>query len=349
MTDESQKITESAPTSQAPDPFVQVDNLTVEFPISTNAFFSRKRATLKAVNNVSFNIYKGECLGLVGESGSGKTTLGRALLQLQKASAGTVKFDGEEISGLKGKNLREIRRRAQIIFQDPYGSLDPRMSVGSIVGEGIIIHKLATSRTEYAQQVKSLLEMVGLNPNMAGRYPHEFSGGQRQRIGIARALAVKPQFIVCDEPVSALDVSIQAQILALLENLQQQLNLTYLFVAHDLAVVRHISDRVAVMYLGKIVEIASSTELYKQPLHPYTYALISGIPIPDPRREATRERVILEGEVGNAANPPAGCYFHPRCPFATEQCGKEEPQLQQVEENRFVSCHRAKELQLTGA
>ncbi len=339
----------SEPTEGAGASFIRVEGLSVEFPLSTGAIFTRKRASIKAVNDVAFEILKGECLGLVGESGSGKTTLGRAVLQLQKATSGTVTLDGEVISGLKGRRLQRVRRRAQIIFQDPYGSLDPRMSVGSIVGEGIAIHKLTKSRAEYRERVASLLEMVGLNPHMARRYPHEFSGGQRQRIGIARALAVAPDFLVCDEPVSALDVSIQAQILALLEDLQDRLGLTYLFVAHDLAVVRHISDRVAVMYLGKLVEIAPSQDLYRRPLHPYTYALISGIPIPDPRREAARERVVLEGEVANPADPPDGCHFHPRCPFATEQCAKEVPQLREISSGRFVSCHRAEELELIGA
>ena len=236
----------------------------------------------------------------------------------------------------------------QIIFQDPYSSLDPRMSAGAIIGEGISIHNLASNRAHYNRRVAELLEMVGLNPEMARRFPHEFSGGQRQRIGIARALAVEPDFIVCDEPVSALDVSIQAQILTLLTNLQSELGLTYLFVAHDLSVVRHISDRVAVMYLGRIVEVASSADLYRKPLHPYTYALISGIPIPDPRIEAQRERVVLGGEVANPADPPSGCHFHPRCPFATEQCAIEKPQLREIDTSRLVSCHRAEELALEG-
>ena len=349
MNSGSDQVAEQGPTPEPARPFVRVKDLTVEFPLSTGALFTRNRAVIKAVNEVTFDVFKGECLGLVGESGSGKTTLGRAILQLQSATAGSVTLDGEVISGLKGGRLQSIRRRAQIIFQDPYGSLDPRMSVGSIVGEGISIHNLANSRAEYRDRINALLEMVGLNPQMARRFPHEFSGGQRQRIGIARALAVDPDFLVCDEPVSALDVSIQAQILALLEDLQAQLGLTYLFVAHDLAVVRHISDRVAVMYLGRIVEIAPRQDLYRQPLHPYTYALISGIPIPDPRREATRERVVLEGEVANPADPPDGCHFHPRCPFATEQCATEVPQLREMSSGRFVSCHRAEELELVGA
>ncbi len=327
---------------------IDVKDLSVEFPIRSGTLFSRNRAVVHAVDDVSFSINKGECLGLVGESGSGKTTLGRAILGLQKLTAGEVLFDGNSLGGMKGRDLRALRRRMQIIFQDPYSSLDPRMSAGSIIGEGISIHNLASGRAEYNRQVAELLEMVGLNVEMSSRYPHEFSGGQRQRIGIARAIAVRPDFIVCDEPVSALDVSIQAQILSLLTDLQSELDLTYLFIAHDLSVVRHISDRVAVMYLGRIVEVASSDDLYREPLHPYTYALISGIPIPDPRVEAQRQRVVLSGEVANPADPPSGCHFHPRCPFATEQCAVEKPELREIDSSRLVSCHRAEELVLEG-
>ena len=331
-----------------PSPLIDLENVSVQFQVGSGALFSRNRAVIHAVNDVSLTIYKGESLGLVGESGSGKTTLGRAILRLQKVNNGRVRYDGEAMDEMRGRELRNLRRKMQIIFQDPYSSLDPRMSAGAIIGEGISIHKLAHNRAEYSRRVAELLEMVGLNPEMAKRYPHEFSGGQRQRIGIARALAVEPDFIVCDEPVSALDVSIQAQILSLLTNLQTELGLTYLFVAHDLSVVRHISDRVAVMYLGRIVEIANSTDLYREPLHPYTYALISGIPVPDPRIEAQRQRVVLGGEVANPANPPSGCHFHPRCPFATEQCATEKPQLRKINTNRLVSCHRAEELELVG-
>ena len=327
---------------------VEAQDLSVQFSVGSGTFFSRNRAVLRAVDDVSLSIYQGECLGLVGESGSGKTTFGRAILQLQNSTSGRVLYDGEPMNEMKGRELRTLRRRMQIIFQDPYSSLDPRMSAGAIIGEGISIHNLASNRAHYNRRVAELLEMVGLNPEMARRFPHEFSGGQRQRIGIARALAVEPDFIVCDEPVSALDVSIQAQILTLLTNLQSELGLTYLFVAHDLSVVRHISDRVAVMYLGRIVEVASSADLYRKPLHPYTYALISGIPIPDPRIEAQRERVVLGGEVANPADPPSGCHFHPRCPFATEQCAIEKPQLRQIDTSRLVSCHRAEELALEG-
>ena len=340
----------SAATSGTGDVSVLVEaqDLSVEFQVGSGTFFSRSRAVIHAVDNVSLSIYQGECLGLVGESGSGKTTFGRAMLQLQKSTNGRVLYDGEPMDEMKGRDLRTLRRRMQIIFQDPYSSLDPRMSAGAIVGEGISIHNLASNRGEYNRRVAELLEMVGLNPEMARRYPHEFSGGQRQRIGIARALAVEPDFIVCDEPVSALDVSIQAQILSLLTNLQSELGLTYMFVAHDLSVVRHISDRVAVMYLGRIVEVALSADLYSQPLHPYTYALISGIPIPDPRIEAQRQRVVLGGEVANPADPPSGCHFHPRCPFATEQCAIEKPELREIDSSRLVSCHRAEELALEG-
>ena len=327
---------------------VEAQDLSVQFSVGSGTFFSRNRAVLRAVDDVSLSIYQGECLGLVGESGSGKTTFGRAILQLQNSTSGRVLYDGEPMNEMKGRELRTLRRRMQIIFQDPYSSLDPRMSAGAIIGEGISIHNLASNRAHYNRRVAELLEMVGLNPEMARRFPHEFSGGQRQRIGIARALAVEPDFIVCDEPVSALDVSIQAQILTLLTNLQSELGLTYLFVAHDLSVVRHISDRVAVMYLGRIVEVASSADLYRKPLHPYTYALISGIPIPDPRIEAQRERVVLGGEVANPADPPSGCHFHPRCPFATEQCAIEKPQLREIDTGRLVSCHRAEELALEG-
>ena len=327
---------------------IDVEGLSVEFPVGTGTFFSRNRAVVHAVDDVSLTIYQGECLGLVGESGSGKTTLGRAILRLQQATRGRVRYEGEAMDEMRGRDLRNLRRKMQIIFQDPYSSLDPRMSAGSIIGEGITIHKLAPDRTAYSERVSELLQMVGLNPEMARRFPHEFSGGQRQRIGIARALAVEPDFIVCDEPVSALDVSIQAQILSLLTNLQSELGLTYLFVAHDLSVVRHISDRVAVMYLGRIVEVARSVDLYRNPLHPYTYALISGIPVPDPRIEAQRQRVVLGGEPANPADPPTGCHFHPRCPFATEQCAVEKPQLREIDSSRLVSCHRAEELVLEG-
>ena len=343
-----QAMTASTNRNSNSSVLIDVENLSVEFPVSSGTLFSRNRAILHAVDNVSLSIHKGESLGLVGESGSGKTTLGRTILHLQKATSGRVLFEGQPINTMRSRDLRTLRRRMQIIFQDPYSSLDPRMSAGAIIGEGIAIHNLASSRAAYNRRVAELLEMVGLNPEMARRFPHEFSGGQRQRIGIARALAVEPDFIICDEPVSALDVSIQAQILSLLANLQSELGLTYLFVAHDLSVVRHISDRVAVMYLGRIVEVATSADLYSKPLHPYTYALISGIPVPDPRIEARRQRVVLGGEPANPADPPTGCHFHPRCPFATEQCAVEKPELREIDRSRLVSCHRAEELALEG-
>ena len=343
-----QAMTASTNRNSDSSVLIDVENLSVEFPVSSGTLFSRNRAILHAVDDVSLSIHKGESLGLVGESGSGKTTLGRTILHLQKATSGTVLFEGQPINTMRSRDLRTLRRRMQIIFQDPYSSLDPRMSAGAIIGEGIAIHNLASSRAAYNRRVAELLEMVGLNPEMARRFPHEFSGGQRQRIGIARALAVEPDFIICDEPVSALDVSIQAQILSLLANLQSELGLTYLFVAHDLSVVRHISDRVAVMYLGRIVEVATSADLYSKPLHPYTYALISGIPVPDPRIEARRQRVVLGGEPANPADPPTGCHFHPRCPFATEQCTTQKPELREIDRSRLVSCHRAEELALEG-
>ena len=319
-------------------PLLAVRNLCKEFPVGGRGMLGRRNATIKAVNDVSFTLKRGETLGLVGESGSGKTTLGRCILQLEKSTSGEVLLDGEDASRMKGGRLRGLRRRMQVIFQDPYSSLDPRMSAGSIVGEGLAIHKLMKSRGEHRDRVAELFEMVGLNPQMASRYPHEFSGGQRQRIGIARALAVNPDFIVCDEPVSALDVSIQAQVLNLLEELQERLQLTYLFIAHDLSVVRHISDRIAVMYLGRIVEIAEGDELYQNPVHPYTQALISGIPIPDPVIEAKRERVVIHGEIPSLLSPPPGCHFNPRCPLAAERCSQVVPELRTVAAGHSAAC-----------
>ena len=320
---------------------LEVRNLKTYFPVTSGVIFQRKVAEVKAVDDVSLNIGRGEVLGLVGESGSGKTTLGRTILQLQPATSGDVIFDGVRLNDLSNKELRSIRRRMQVIFQDPYGSLNPRMTCGDIIGEPLNVHNLAKTPREYDDRVADLLETVGLNPFMADRYPHEFSGGQRQRIGIARSLAVNPEFIVCDEPVSALDVSIQAQIINLLEELKERLKLTYLFIAHDLSVVRHISDRVAVMYLGHIVEIASWQELYKNPLHPYTQALLSAIPIPDPDLEMNRDRIILQGELPSPTNPPIGCVFHTRCPVMIDECKAEMPALMEVESNHWVACIRA--------
>lgn len=325
-------------TQSNDETFLQVKNLHMYFPVTAGLIFQQKIAEIKAVDNVSFNIRKGETLGLVGESGSGKTTVGRCILQLHKQTSGEITFDGQKLNNLNRNALRSIRKKMQVIFQDPYGSLDPRMTCGDIIGEPLVIHKLTSNKYEYQDKIAELLTLVGLNPNMADRYPHEFSGGQRQRIGIARALSVNPEFIVCDEPVSALDVSIQAQIITLLEELQEKFNLTYLFIAHDLSVVRHISDRVAVMYLGHIVEIADQTELYENPLHPYTKALLSAVPIPDPVIEAKRERIVITGELPSPMNPPTGCVFHTRCPIATNECQLEIPELIEVKKGHWVSC-----------
>lgn len=322
-------------------PLLEVRNLSKEFPVGSGGILSRKKQIIKAVQDVSFSIQPGETLGLVGESGSGKTTLGRSIIRLHEPTSGEVLLDGKNILNLRRSALQATRRRMQIIFQDPYSSLDPRMNVGNIVGEGLLIHNLTNSKNEYRGRVEDLFELVGLSPLMMGRFPHEFSGGQRQRIGIARALAVEPDFIVCDEPVSALDVSIQAQILNLFEELQERLNLAYLFVAHDLSVVRHISDRIAVMYLGRIVEIAEGDELYRNPSHPYTQALISGIPIPDPVIEETRDRIVLTGEIPSPLNPPTGCVFNPRCPLADERCPKIVPELRTVSHDHLSACINA--------
>ena len=299
-----------------------------------------RHQVLKAVDGVSFKIYKGETLGLVGESGCGKTTCGKTVMGLYDATGGEVIFDGVEIHSLHKK---EFTKRAQIIFQDPYSSLNPRMTVGDIIGEGIDIHKLYTGK-ERQEKIYELLELVGLNREHALRFPHEFSGGQRQRIGIARALAIEPEFIVCDEPISALDVSIQAQIVNLLIELQKKRNLTYLFIAHDLSMVKHISDRVGVMYLGNMVEFASSDELYSKPLHPYTKALMSAIPIPDPKEEKKKTRIPIEGEIPSPVNPKPGCRFAARCKYATELCRSETPKLEEMEEGHYVACHRVKEI-----
>ena len=293
---------------------LEVEDLQMYFPVTSGIVFQKKVADVKAVDGVSFTLKKGETLGLVGESGCGKTTAGRTILQLYKPTGGSIKFNGTELNGLKGNSLRAVRRDMQMIFQDPYGSLNPRMTCGDIVGEPLKVHKLTSSKSEYNERVSELLSIVGLSPYMAERYPHEFSGGQRQRIGIARALAVNPSLIICDEPVSALDVSIQAQVINLLEDLQEQLDLTYIFIAHDLSVVKHISDRIAVMYLGHIVEIAERNELYENPVHPYTQALLSAIPIADPVLESTRERILLRGGVPSPMNPPSGCCYERKCP-----------------------------------
>ena len=319
-------------------PLLEVTNLKMYFPVTSGIVFQRKVADVKAVDNVSFTINKGETLGLVGESGCGKTTTGRCLLQLYKPTEGEVKFNGQDVTKLSNSDMRQMRREMQVIFQDPYGSLNPRMTCGDIVGEPLKVHKLTNSKGEYRDRVSELLTTVGLSTYMSDRYPHEFSGGQRQRIGIARALAVNPSFIVCDEPVSALDVSIQAQVINLLEDLQQEFGLTYLFIAHDLSVVKHISDRIAVMYLGHIVEVADRNELYDNPLHPYTRALLSAVPIPDPVMEADRERIILTGDVPSPMSPPDGCVFHTRCPVGDDDCEIEMPELREVTPGHWVAC-----------
>ena len=315
---------------------IEVKDLKKYFKVGKNAY-------LKAVDGVNFKIYKGETLGLVGESGCGKTTCGKTVMGLYDATGGQVIFDGTDIHSLNKKEKKEFTKRAQIIFQYPYSSLNPRMTVGDIIGEGIDIHSLYKGE-ERTIKIHELLELVGLNKEHASRFPHEFSGGQRQRIGIARALAIEPEFIVCDEPISALDVSIQAQVVNLLIELQKKKNLTYLFIAHDLSMVKHISDRVGVMYLGNMVEFAASDELYSEPLHPYTKALMSAIPIPDPEEEKNKKRIPIEGEIPSPINPKPGCRFAARCRYATEACMKDTPELQEVKEGHFVACHRVKEL-----
>ena len=323
------------------DVLVDVRNLKVNFPVKSGSFIPRRVGEIKAVDDVSFSVRRGETFGLVGESGCGKTTLGRAILRLEQPTSGDIYFDGENVTQMRAGRLRRLRRQAQIIFQDPYTSLDPRQTAGDCIGEPLKVHNLVQGRGEYRDEVARLLETVGLNPHMASRFPHEFSGGQRQRIGIARALSVRPDFIVCDEPVSALDVSIQGQIINLLQQLQEDFNLTYLFVSHDLSVVRHVSDRIAVMYLGRIVEVAGRDELYEDPLHPYTKALLSAIPIPDPDIEEGRERIPLIGEVPSPLNPPSGCSFHPRCPIAIDECRGAVPDLQEVKTSHWVACIRS--------
>ena len=318
---------------------VKVRNLKMYFPITQGIIIQRHIGDIKAVDGLTFDIYRGETLGLVGESGCGKSTTGRAILQLYRPTSGDVYFEEQDLVKTKGETLRRMRRRMQMIFQDPYASLNPRMTVGNIIGEPLDVHNILSPK-ERRERVQELLKIVGLNPYFVNRYPHEFSGGQRQRIGVARALAVQPEFIVCDEPISALDVSIQAQIINLLEELQEQFKLTYLFIAHDLSVVRHISNRVAVMYLGQLVELSDRDALYESPLHPYTQALLSAVPIPDPKVEEKRKRVILEGDVPSPANPPSGCHFRTRCAQATEQCALTVPEWHDVGGGHWVACHR---------
>jgi oligopeptide transport system ATP-binding protein len=319
---------------------LRVENLVKHFPLMQGILLQKQIGAVHAVDGISFDVYQGETLGLVGESGCGKSTTGRTILQIFRPTSGSVRFDGVDLVNLRGRDLRLMRRKMQMIFQDPYASLNPRMAVGEIVGEPLLIHNVARG-SEVEDRVANLLEMVGLNPSFANRYPHEFSGGQRQRIGIARALALQPAFIVCDEPISALDVSIQAQVVNLLEDLQHQFNLTYLFIAHDLSMVRHISNRIAVMYLGIIVELASRDDLYLEPLHPYTQALLSAVPIPDPIADAGRERIILTGDVPSPTNPPSGCRFRTRCRFAEAICTEQQPNFREVQADHFVACHFA--------
>jgi oligopeptide transport system ATP-binding protein len=325
------------------DVLLRVEHLVKHFPIMRNRalLFSYQAGSVHAVDDVSFYVKKGETLGLVGESGCGKSTTGRAVLQLHRPTSGHVFFEGKDLVALKGEELRKTRQRMQMIFQDPYASLNPRLTVQEIVGEPFLVHHVCDEK-EMEDRVKQLLKLVGLNPAFAKRYPHEFSGGQRQRIGVARALALQPALIVCDEPISALDVSIQAQVVNLLEDLQSEFNLTYLFIAHDLSMIRHISNRVAVMYLGVIVELASRDELYAHPLHPYTQALLSAVPIPDPELEEKRQRIILQGEIPSPVNPPSGCRFRTRCPIAAGICSEQRPEWREVGPEHWVACHLVK-------
>lgn len=317
---------------------LSVNGLEMHFPITRGIVFQRQVGAIKAVDGITFDLYEGETLGLVGESGCGKSTTGRAILQLHRPTGGSVKFEGKELTESKGEDLRKMRRRMQMIFQDPYASLNPRMTVGSIIGEPLEVHNIGSGKKDRQERVQELLKTVGLNPYFVNRYPHEFSGGQRQRIGVARALAVEPSFIVADEPISALDVSIQAQVINLMEDLQSEMNLTYLFIAHDLSVVRHIADRIAVMYLGKIVELADRDELYADPKHPYTQALLSAVPIPDPEIENKRQRIILEGDVPSPANPPQGCNFCTRCPRVMDICKEKDPEFKDYGNGHYAAC-----------
>jgi oligopeptide transport system ATP-binding protein len=334
---EAPTVSPGASAAAGGDALLEVRHLVKHFQVG-GGLFGGPAGLVRAVDDVSFAIRRGETLGLVGESGCGKTTTGRCVLQLERPTSGQVIFEGRDLTTLPPTELRAVRRRMQVIFQDPYSSLNPRMTVGQILAEPLSVHGIIPNGRARRERVRELLHRVGLLPQHADRYPHQLSGGQRQRVGIARALAVEPKLIICDEPVSALDVSIQAQIINLLEDLQAELGLTYLFIAHDLAVVRHISDRVAVMYLGKVVEVADRVELYERPLHPYTQALLAAVPIPDPQVEATRAHPVLGGEVPSPLNPPSGCVFHPRCPIAIERCRGEVPPLREISPDHWAAC-----------
>ena len=333
-------MTDSPPTPvEINQPLIQVKQLKKHFPIRQGLIFEKEVGSVKAVDGITFDILRGETLGLVGESGCGKTTAGRTILGLYPITSGSVVIAGISLENADKEHLERLRRKAQMIFQDPYASLNPRWTVSAIIGEPLRVHKLLPNVKARDERVHELMLKVGLSPRLINRFPHEFSGGQRQRIGVARALAVNPEFIVCDEPISALDVSIQAQVVNLLEDLQDEFNLTYLFIAHDLSMVRHICDRVAVMYLGVIVELTDRNELYENPLHPYSQALLSAVPVPDPKLSRRRQRTILPGDVPSPINPPSGCRFHPRCPIAQEICSQQEPEWREINPGHWVACH----------